>query len=157
MRERISELDKSAISLIANTHTHTHTHAHVQAWRILTALGKTFCLTLSSSRLEGGKMVMTKWIIVEPEDEVNMLIIALKGQKTSPNRRHGRLTRPQESTPWRSAAEQRPGCPVGPAKPRESPTCGAPALRAALWLFNLGIGLLSLSVIRVVLSGKWGQ
>lgn len=71
----------------------------------------------------------------------------------------GRLTRPQESTPKRSAAEHRPGCLVGTAKPS-----GVTACRAALWLFNLGIGLLSLSVpserrdyriyLRVVLSGK---
>lgn len=107
---------------------HTHTHTHVQAWRILTALGKTFCITLLSSRLEGGKMMMTKWVIVEPEDvlfldfnlnwddEVNMLTIALKGQKTNPNRRHGKTDKTSGKYPIKECCWAQTWLPCGTSK-----------------------------------------
>lgn len=96
MRERISELDKSAISLIANTHTHM-----CRPDKNFDCIGKDILYHIiiiqtgmrknSDDKMgyHGVWRCTSSWFQFEWDDEVHMLIIAHKGQKTNPNRRHG--------------------------------------------------------------------
>lgn len=108
----------------------------------------------------------SSWFQLEWGDGVNMLIIAHKGQKTNLNRRHGETDKTSGEYPIKGCCWAQTWLPGGNSKAQGVTTCGVTAHRAALWSFNLGIGLLSLSVpseswdshiyLRVVLSGKWG-